>query len=209
MLDERFLRGSGSRPARRKLPFFPYLHHKISRSGSSRLRLSSSWHDMQTCLCLILQGVPGPKKEQVDRVSNPVHPPLYTVWGARGRPAIRQPPRKRVDLKHSNKPPRRLLQVAADMRRVELSPALLDFDGTLKCICPSLEAPRVAQATSPHRRPLKERDTPGFLPAGSLQFAGSVHAVRDTQALPPVSVSPALTFTASLDHASMHEDAVS
>ncbi len=31
-LDERFLSGSGSRPARRKLPFFPDLHHEISRS---------------------------------------------------------------------------------------------------------------------------------------------------------------------------------
>ncbi len=40
-LDERFLSGSGSRPTRRKLPFFPDLHHKVSRSWkqpfSSRL----------------------------------------------------------------------------------------------------------------------------------------------------------------------------
>ncbi len=40
-LDERFLSGSGSRPARRMLPFFPDLHHEISRSWkqpfSSRL----------------------------------------------------------------------------------------------------------------------------------------------------------------------------
>ncbi|KAL1247834.1 hypothetical protein QQF64_023210 [Cirrhinus molitorella] len=31
-LDERFLSGSGSCPVRRKLAFFPNLHHKISRS---------------------------------------------------------------------------------------------------------------------------------------------------------------------------------
>ncbi len=40
-LDERFLSGSGSRPTRRMLPFFPDLHHKVSRSWkwpfSSRL----------------------------------------------------------------------------------------------------------------------------------------------------------------------------
>ncbi len=40
-LDERFLSGSGSRPMRRKLPFFPDLHHEVSRSWkqpySSRL----------------------------------------------------------------------------------------------------------------------------------------------------------------------------
>ncbi len=40
-LDERFLSGSGSRPTRRKLPFFPDLHHEVSRSWkqpySSRL----------------------------------------------------------------------------------------------------------------------------------------------------------------------------
>ncbi len=31
-LDERFLSGSGSRPTRRKLPFFPDLHQDVSRS---------------------------------------------------------------------------------------------------------------------------------------------------------------------------------
>ncbi len=40
-LDERFLSGSGLRPTRRKLPLFPDLHHKVSRSWkqpfSSRL----------------------------------------------------------------------------------------------------------------------------------------------------------------------------
>ncbi len=40
-LDELFLSGSGSSPTRRKLPFFPDLHHKVSRSWkqpfSSRL----------------------------------------------------------------------------------------------------------------------------------------------------------------------------
>ncbi len=40
-LDERFLSGSGPRPTRRKLPFFPDLHYEVSRSWkqpfSSRL----------------------------------------------------------------------------------------------------------------------------------------------------------------------------
>ncbi len=40
-LDERFLSGSGSRPTRKNLPFFPDLHHEVSRSWkqpfSSRL----------------------------------------------------------------------------------------------------------------------------------------------------------------------------
>ncbi len=35
----------------------------------------------------------------------PLHPPPYTVWGARSRSASRQRPRKRVDLKRPNKPP--------------------------------------------------------------------------------------------------------
>ncbi len=100
------------------------------------------------------------------------------------------------------------------IRKKRASPALMDCGGPLKRICPSprcsppptappspLEAPRGAQATSLYWRPLKVRDTPGFLPAGLLQVAGSVHAVRD--------VSPALAFTASLDHTSTHEDTVS
>ncbi len=36
-LDERFLSGSGSRPTRRKLPFFPDLHHEVSRSWKQPL----------------------------------------------------------------------------------------------------------------------------------------------------------------------------
>ncbi len=78
------------------------------------------------------------------------------------------------------------------IRKRRASPALMDCGGPLKRICPSprcsppptapsspLEAPRGAQATSLYWRPLKVRDTPGFLPAGLLQVAGSVHAVRD------------------------------
>ncbi len=48
---------------------------------------------------------PGPSKEPVSRVREPMHPPPYMVWGARGYPASRQRPRKRVDLKRPNKPP--------------------------------------------------------------------------------------------------------
>ncbi len=48
---------------------------------------------------------PAPRKEPVSRVSDPVHPPPYTVWGARGRSATRQRPRKQVDLKCLNRPP--------------------------------------------------------------------------------------------------------
>ncbi len=48
---------------------------------------------------------PAPSKEPVGRVSEPMHPPPYMVWGASGRPTSRQRPRKRVDLKRPNKPP--------------------------------------------------------------------------------------------------------
>ncbi len=72
-----------------------------------------------------------------------------------------------------------------------------------------LGAPRGAQATSPLRRLLKVRDTSGFLSSELLQVADIVHAGRDVQPFPPTSVFPALAFTASLVHASMHEDAVS
>ncbi len=86
-------------------------------------------------------------------------------------------------------------------RKRKASPASLDCSGPLKRICSSprcspptappspLKAPRGAQATSPHWRPLKIRDTPGFLPAGLLQVAGSVHAVRDAQHFPCISIS--------------------
>ncbi len=167
---------------------------------------------------------PAPRKEPVGRVSDPVHPPPYTVWGARGRSATRQRPHKRVDLKRPNKPPQRLLRVAPDarIRKRRASPASLDRDGPLKRICPSLRcsppptvppsplrASRGAQATSPLQRPLKVRETSGFLPSELLQVADIVHAVRDAQRFPPTLVSPALAFTASLGHASRHEDAVS
>ncbi len=61
------------------------------------------------------------------------------------------------------------------------------------------------------RRPLwllKIRDTSVFLPSDLLQVAGFVHARRDAQHFPHVSVFPALAFMASLEHTSTHEDAV-
>ncbi len=89
------------------------------------------------------------------------------------------------------------------IRKRRASPASLDCDGPLKRIGPSLRcsppptapssplgAPRGVQSlqtTSPLQRLLKVGDTSGFL----------------------LSVFPALTFTTSLGHASMHEDAVS
>ncbi len=81
-----------------------------------------------------------PSKEPVGRVSEPMHPPRYTVWGDRGRSASRQHPHKWVDLKPLNKPPRRLLRVAPDtrIRKRRASPTLLDRNGPLKHICPSL-----------------------------------------------------------------------
>ncbi len=48
---------------------------------------------------------PAPSKEPVGRVSEPMHPPPYTVWGARGHSASRQRPRKRVDIKRPSEPP--------------------------------------------------------------------------------------------------------
>ncbi len=99
---------------------------------------------------------------------------------------------------------------------------MLDRDGPLKCICPSLRCSppptaslsqlgtsRGAQATSPILQLLKVRDTSGFLPSELLQFAGFLHARRDAQGFLPTSVFPALAFTASLCHVSMHKDAVS
>ncbi len=157
---------------------------------------------------------PAPRKEPVGRGSDPIHPPTYTVWGARGRSASRQHPRKRVDLKHPKSPSR--------IRKRRASPASLDRDGPLKRICPSLRcsppptvpssplgAPRGAQNTSPLRLLLKVRDTSSFLPSDLLQVADIVHAERDAQRFHSASVSPALAFTASLGHASMHEDSVS
>ncbi len=86
---------------------------------------------------------------------------------------------------------------------LEQAPTSLDHDGPLKRICPSLRcsppptAPssplgtsRGAQATSPLWRPLKVRDTSGFLPSELLQVADIVHVVRDAQRFPPrVSIS--------------------
>ncbi len=121
-------------------------------------------------------------------------------------------------------PPRRHLRVAPDtrIRKRRASPTSLDRDGLLKRICPSLRCsppPTVpslllgtsqgAHATSPLQRLLKVRDTSGFLPSELLQVAGFVHARKDTLVFPPASVFPALAFTASLGHASTHEDAVS
>ncbi len=66
--------------------FIPWRVHEPASASSSRERL-------------------GPSKEPVGRVSEPMYPPPYMVWGAHGRPASRQRPRKRVDLKCPNKPP--------------------------------------------------------------------------------------------------------
>ncbi len=68
---------------------------------------------------------------------------------------------------------------------------------------------RITPRSSPLQPLLKVRDTSGFLPSELLQVAGFVHARRDAQHFPHASVFPALTFTASLGHASTHEDAVS
>ncbi len=108
------------------------------------------------------------------------------------------------------------------IRKRRASPCSMDRDGPLKRIFPSqrcsppptapsssLVTSRGAQATSPLWRPLKVRDTSGFLPSELLQVSDILHMVRDTQRFTPASVSPALAFTASLGHASMHEDAVS
>ncbi len=63
--------------------------------------------------------------------------------------------------------------------------------------------------SSPLQWLLKVRDTSGLLPSELLQVAGFVHVRRDALGFPPASVFPALAFTASLGHASTHEDTVS
>ncbi|KAF4098344.1 hypothetical protein G5714_020374 [Onychostoma macrolepis] len=62
--------------------FKPWRAHELVTASSSRER-------------------PAPRKEPVGRVSDPAHPPPYTVWGAHSRSATH----KRVDLKRPNKPP--------------------------------------------------------------------------------------------------------
>ncbi len=108
------------------------------------------------------------------------------------------------------------------IRKRSAFPTSLKRVGPLKFICPSLRCspPSTApssplgtswgvQATYSLQQLLKVRDTSGFLPSELLQVAGFVHARRDAQRFPPASVFPALAFTASLGHASTHEDAVS
>ncbi len=167
---------------------------------------------------------PVPRKEPVGRGSDPMHPPPYTVWGACGRSASRQRPLNRVDLKRPNKPP-----AAASLGRSRYAyqekkslPALLDCDGLLKRICPSLicSSPSTAPS-SPLGAVSRSAD---HFPSSStvegtrhLRFsphrvaAGCRHCAcgKGHPALSPMSVFPALAFMASLGHASMHEDAVS
>ncbi len=143
-----------------------------------------------------------------------------------GRPpldACRQCPRKWVDIKRPNEPPATASpDTSTRIRKRRASPTSLDRDGLLKRICPSLRCSppttvpslplgtsQGAHATSPLQRLLKVRDTSGFLPSELLQVAGFVHARKDTLVFPPASVFPALAFTASLGHASTHEDAMS
>ncbi len=183
--------------------------------SQSEPRLSSSCYDV--CAARPLPRPPGsirpPRKESVGRVSDPIHPPPYTVWGARGHSATRQRTRNQVDLKRLNKPLWRLLRVVPDMhiRKGRASPASLDRDGPLKCNCPSLRCSppptvpssplgmsRGAQTTSPLRRLLNVRDT------------SQCTSQRTSPGLPTPSLSPrrhnsAYTFSAGWkEQASLH-----
>ncbi len=75
------------------LGFFPLQQPHLCNcySPTSTVSVSDAW------------AWPAPRKEPVSRVSDPVHPPTLHI--ASGRSATRQHPRKRVDLKHPNKPP--------------------------------------------------------------------------------------------------------
>ncbi len=58
-LDERFLSGSGSRPTRRKLPFFPDLHQEASRSWKqpfSSCLTNAATADFTNLICSVEQG---------------------------------------------------------------------------------------------------------------------------------------------------------
>ncbi|KAF4110501.1 hypothetical protein G5714_007532 [Onychostoma macrolepis] len=107
-LDERFLSGPNSRPERRKLPFFSDLHHEITRSSkqpfSSRLTNAAA-ADFTNLVGSVEKGERSlPRKETASRSSAPVHPPPTTVWGARGRPLPHRRPRRRIDLKRTDRP---------------------------------------------------------------------------------------------------------
>ncbi len=45
-----------------------------------------------------------PRKETASRSSAPAHPPPTMVWGARGRPLPHRRPRRRIDLKRTDRP---------------------------------------------------------------------------------------------------------
>ncbi len=81
-LDERFLSGSGSHLARRKLPFFPDLHHQISRSWkqpfSSRLTNAAAADFTNfTLLVLWSRGTPQSRRSRTRslRTSRRLPPP--------------------------------------------------------------------------------------------------------------------------------------
>ncbi len=99
--------------------------------------------------------------------------------------------------------------------------SLVDCDGLLKRICPSLICSSPSTAPSSPLVHLEERN---HFPSSStvegtrhLRFsphrvaAGCRHCAcgKGHPALSPMSVFPALAFMASLGHASMHEDPVS
>ncbi len=127
-----------------------------------------------------------------------------------------------MDLKRPNKPPataslghswytyqekESFPQLVGSRRTSKVYLSISEMLSSANCII--VAAGNVSQATSPILQLLKVRDTSGFLPSDLLQFAGFLHARRDAQGFLPTSVFPALAFTASLCHVSMHKDAVS
>ncbi len=160
---------------------------------------------------------PAPSKEPVGRVSEPMHPPPYTVWGARSCSASRQRPHKRVDLKRPNKPPTTASSGRSwyTYQEKESFPQLVGSRRTARAYlsisemlssanCAILAAGNVSRSAGHFPSSAAVEGKWHSNPSELLQVAGFVHARRDTQGFPSVSVFPALAFTASLGHASTH-----
>ncbi|KAF4100361.1 hypothetical protein G5714_018557 [Onychostoma macrolepis] len=159
-LDERFLSGSGS-----PLPFFPDMHHEISRSWKQPTGYGAV-----------------PVIE--DTLAAHLSPTSAPSW--KSRPLLPSKPCRTVSTLIGK------FYMAAGQAGAALHTMVILQAYQVEL----LETSRGAQAISPLRRPLKVGDTPGFLVTPGTRGKGN-----------PASVSPALAFTASSDHASTHENA--
>ncbi len=184
---------------------------------------------MPRCVCELASASssrerPAPRKKPVGRGRDSIHPPPYMVWADHARSVSRQCPCERVDLKRPNKPP-----AAASSGRSwyayqeeESFPCLVGSRRTAKAYlsisemlsstnCAILAAGSASRSTDhfPSSATVEGKRHFRFSP---LRVAADFrHCTRGKwrPAFSPVPVFPALDFTASLGHASMHKDAVS